>query len=279
MKAAGQMHVKAEFVGPDTFDPKAQHDAFQKAIAGKPTGILVSPSDPELLKSDIDQAIAQGIPVITIDSDSKNSKRLLFIGTDNYKAGQMGGEVLAKELHGKGNVVVYTMPGQANLEERMHGYQAVLAAHPQIKFSEVVDIHGDPRVAFDKTTDIIKKESGKVDAFVCLEAVACPEVADVLERNKADKVVVAMDVDPRTLDAIKKGRISATIGQKPFTMAFYGVKMLDDLHHNPISPLDSNWAQNSFSPLPTFVDTGVTLIDKTNVDSYLKAKEAAAAKQ
>jgi len=279
MKAAAQLHVKSQVVGPDTFDPKGQHDAFQKALAQKPTGILVSPADPELLKADIDQAIGQGIPVITVDSDARSSKRLLFIGTDNYRAGQMGGEVLAKQLHGKGNVIVYTMPGQANLEERLRGYQAVLSAHPQIKLSEVVDIHGDARVAFDKTTEVMKKEASKVDAFVCLEAVACPEVADVLERNKADKVVVAMDVDPRTLDAIQKGRISATIGQKPYTMAYYGLKMLDDLHHNPVSPLDGNWAQNSFSPMPTFVDTGVTLIDKSNVGDYLKAREAAAAKQ
>src|SRR5258708_7110354 len=275
VRAAGQMQVRAQFVGPDTYDPKAQQAEFQKVVAQKPTGILISPADPELMQPDIDRAIAEGIPVITIDSDARSSKRLLFIGTDNYKAGQMGGQVLAKQLRGKGNVVVFTMPAQSNLRERLRGYEDVLAAHPAIKIVEVVDIRGDPRIAFDKTRDIIKSQPAKVDAFVCLEAVACPEVADVLERNKADKVVVAMDVDPRTLEWIQKGRISATIGQKPYTMAYYGLKVVDDLHHNKITPLDANWAQDSFSPIPTFVDTCVTLIDTSNVQSFLKARDSA----
>ena len=33
MRAAQQMGVKAEMVGPDTFDPKAEHDAFQHVLA------------------------------------------------------------------------------------------------------------------------------------------------------------------------------------------------------------------------------------------------------
>lgn len=273
-KAAVQMKVRTEFSGPDTFDPKAEQEALRKALAEKPSGILISPADPELMKADIDQAIAQGIPVITVDSDATSSKRLLFIGTDNYKAGQMGGERLVKELNGKGNVVVYGMPEQANLKERLRGYQDALAAHPQMKITQVVDIKGDPRIAFDKTMEIVKKEASKVDAFACLEAVACPEIADVLDRNKLSKVVVAMDTDPRTLEGIQKGRISATIGQKSFTMAYYGLKVLDDLHHNKLNPLDGNWADDSFSPIPTFIDTGVTLIDKSNVDTFLKARDS-----
>ena len=274
-KLALQMHVRAEFAGPDNFDPKAEQDAFRKAVAGKPAGILISPADPELLKGDIDQAIEQGIPVITVDSDAPSSKRLFFIGTDNFKAGQMGASVLVKQLNGKGNVVVFSMPEQSNLKERLRGYEDTLASHPGIKITEVVNIKGDPRIAFDKTMEILKKEPAKVDAFACLEAVACPEVADVLDRNKVDKLVVAMDTDPRTLEWIQKGKISATIGQKSYTMAYVGLKMIDDLHHNKITPLDANWAQDSFSPIPTFVDTGVTLIDKSNVDSFLKARDTA----
>ena len=274
-KGAIQMHVRTEVKGPDNFDPKAEQEAFRAAVATKPAGILISPADPELLKADIDQAIGQGIPVITIDSDAPSSKRLMFIGTDNFKAGQIGGGLVAKALKGKGNVVVFTMPEQANLKERLRGYQDALAAHPQIKITEVVDIKGDPRIAFDKTMEILKKDAAKVDAFACLEAVACPEVGDVLERNKTDKIVVAMDTDPRTLEWIQKGRISATIGQKPFTMAYFGLKMVDDLFHNKLTPLDGNWAQDSFSPIPTFVDTGATLIDKSNVESFLKARDSA----
>src|SRR5579872_6682514 len=145
-RAAGQLHIRADMAGPDTFDPKAQHDQFVDLLKQKPTGILVSVSDAKLLQPDIDAAIAQGIPVIAIDSDAPASKRLMFIGTDNYKAGVMGAKVAAGRLQGKGNVVVLTMPEQSNLDDRLRGYRDTFAGHPQIKITQIIDIKGDSRI-------------------------------------------------------------------------------------------------------------------------------------
>ena len=112
-KAAEASKVKFDFVGPESYDPKAERDALDQAVRKKATGILLGVTDPALLKESIDKAVAAGIPVVTMDSDAPASKRLLFIGTDNYHAGQIGGQRLAKELNGKGNVVVFTIPEQA----------------------------------------------------------------------------------------------------------------------------------------------------------------------
>jgi len=275
--AAAQMRVHAEFVGPETYDPKAQHEQFQDVLKQKPTGILVSATAPDLLNQDIDAAIAQGVPVIAVDSDAPDSKRLFFIGTDNYRAGVTGARMLAKGLAGKGNVVVFTIPEQANLKDRLRGYTDVFAEHPQIHITQVIDEHGDPGAVFDRTMEMVEK-GAKVDAFACLTSIAAPEVAEVLGRkNVTGKLVVAMDTDPRTLEGIQKGLITATIGQKPFTMAYLGAKLLDDLHHHPLESLTTNWPQDSFSPIPTFVDNGATLIDKSNVESFIRARNSATA--
>ena len=45
----------------------------------------------------------------------------------------MGARRLVKELNGKGNIILYSMPGQLNLEERLHGYKDTLAEAPGIK--------------------------------------------------------------------------------------------------------------------------------------------------
>ena len=107
--------------------------------------------------------------------------------------------------------------------------------------------------------------------FVCLVSSACPEVAEVVTREKQNGkiVIVAMDTDQRTLEGIQNGTIAATVGQKPFTMAFHGVMLLDQYHHHPLKPLIADWSQDSFSPVPAFVDTGVTMIDKNNVAAFL----------
>jgi len=270
--AAAQMKVRSDFMGPQTYDPKAERDELDQAVKQKATGILLAVTDPALLKDSIDKAVAAGVPVITIDSDAPSSKRLFFIGTNNYQAGYTGGQRLAQELKGKGNVVVFTMPDQSNLQERLRGYKESLAKTPEIKITRVVDIQGDPRIAFDTTTQIIGKERDKVDAFVCLEAQSGKEVAGVLNSyHVTGKVVMAMDTDQETLDWIQKGGIAATIAQKPYTMAFVGMQMLDNLYHHKPSSLDTDWSKDSFAPIPSFVDTGSGLIDKSNVESFIQA--------
>jgi ribose transport system substrate-binding protein len=273
-KAGDQLKVRTAFVGPQNFDPAAERAALDQAVQKQATGILLGVTDAALLKDSIDKAIAAGIPVITVDSDAPASKRLFFIGTNNYQAGLAGGQRLAKELNGKGNVVVFTMPEQPNLQDRLRGYREALDRAPGIKITRVVDIQGDPRIAFDTTTQIVGKERDKVDAFVCLEAQSGKEVAGVLNTYRVTgKVVMAMDTDQETLEWIQKGGIAATIAQKPYTMAFVGLQMADNLYHHKPPSLDSDWSRDSFAPMPTFVDTGSALIDKSNVASFLQSKK------
>jgi ribose transport system substrate-binding protein len=267
MRATSEMKVKqGQIQGPDGHDPNGEHEAFQRALAQKPAGILVSATDANILTPDINAAISQNIPVITIDSDAPDSKRLFFVGTDNFNAGTIGGNLTSKLIGGKGNVVIFTIASQANLKDRLHGYQAAFAEHPGIHVMDTIDMNGDSNIAFDNTKKLLEGKT-KVDAFVCLEALSCPAVADVVGRaNMAGKVaIVAMDTDPSTIDAIKKGIISATVAQRPWTMAYFGTKLVADIHLHPPNPLSGNWKENSFAPLPQFVDTGTFVVDKNNV--------------
>lgn len=276
--AASPMKVRFDVAGPQTFDPRAELEALDQAVQKKATGILLDVTDAALLKDSIDKAVAAGIPVITIDSDGPASKRLFFIGTNNYQAGLRGGQRLSQELKGKGNVVVFTNPDQPNMQERLAGYKAGLARTPDVKITRVVDIQGDPRIAFDTTTQIIGKERDKVDAFVCLEAQSGKEVAGVLNSyHVTGKTIMAFDTDPETLDGIQKGLIAATIAQKPYTMAYVGMQMLDVLYHHKPSSLTVDWSRDSYAPIPDFVDTGSDLIDKSNVESFIQAGKNIAA--
>jgi ribose transport system substrate-binding protein len=276
--AATQLKVRADFTGPQNYDPKAERDALDQAVQKKATGILLSVADASVLKDSIDKAITAGIPVVTLDSDAPSSRRLFFIGTNNYQAGFTGGQRLAQELKGKGNVVVFTMPDQPNLQDRLRGYKDALTKTPEIKITRVVDIQGDPRIAFDTTTQIVGKERDKVDGFVCLEAQSGKEVAGVLNSyHVSGKSVIAMDTDQETLDWIQKGVIAATIAQKPYTMAFVGMQMLDNLYHHRPASLDRDWSKDSYAPIPSFVDTGSDLIDKSNVDAFIQAGKNLAA--
>lgn len=267
--AARELNVSAELVGPDSYDPSAERDEFKRIVGKKPAGILVSPGSAEVMKAEIDAAVAAGIPVITIDSDAPQSRRLFFVGTNNYQAGQMGGRFLGKALNGKGSVIVYTIAGQKNLEERLDGYREALSAFPGIKITQIIDMKGDPRLAFDTTMELVAKKTA-VDAFVALESLSGAEIAEVLERNKVDgKTIVAMDTAATTLTWIEKGRIAGTIMQKPYTMGYYGLRALAEIVlSKPAAGAPS--ATDPKSPYPVFIDTGSMIVDKSNVAEVKK---------
>jgi ribose transport system substrate-binding protein len=269
-QAAALFKVTAKVVGPDSYDPKAELTELHNAIAAKPSGILISVADSSVLQPEIDAAVAAGIPVITMDSDAPGSRRLFFIGTNNLEAGQLGGKRIIEKLGGKGNVVFFTIGGQPNTEERLKGFKDVLSARPDIKIVDVVDIKGDNRNAFDKAQeDLALTGPKKIDAFVCLEASSGKTVADAIKRAGGGRELVAFDVDQDTLDGIKSGTIDATIAQKPFTMGWVGLKSLDDVFHYPPKQLGKDYAVDSFSTYPVFVDTGTSLVDQSNVDLYI----------
>ncbi|MCZ2157401.1 MAG: substrate-binding domain-containing protein [Bryobacterales bacterium] len=263
--AARELHVQAEMVGPESYDANAERDEFRRIAALKPAGILVSPGNPEILKPEIDAAIAAGIPVITIDSDAPDSNRLFFIGTNNFQAGQLGGKKLAELLKGKGSVTVFTIGGQENLKERLSGYQSALEAYPNIKIRDVVDMKGDPRLTFDLMMEHASKNN-LTDAYVALESLSGSEIAEVLDRNKVEgKVVIAMDTASNTLDWIEKGKINATVMQKPYTMGYYGLNALGEIVLQKPASISQDYALDPHSPYPYFVDTGTLLVDMSNL--------------
>lgn len=272
--AAAAYKVTAKVVGPDNYDPQAELTELTKVVNSKPAGILVSVADAAVLQPEIDAAIAAGIPVITIDSDAAASRRLFFIGTNNLEAGQLGGKRLVEKLNGKGNVIVFTIPGQPNTEERMKGLKDAISSKPEIKLVEIVDVK-DPKAAtaFDKAQETLAYTGPKkIDAYICLESTSGKLVSDALKRaNATDRVLVAFDVNQDTLDGIKGGSIDSTIAQKPYTMGAVGLKELDEIFHNPPKTIGKDYSVDSFSPYPVFIDTGTSLVDKNNVDLYISS--------
>jgi ribose transport system substrate-binding protein len=273
--AAAQYKVTARVVGPDGYDPQAELAEFQKAVAAKPAGILISVADVSVLQPEIDTAIGAGIPVITIDSDAAGSRRLYFIGTNNLEAGRLGGNRVVAKLGGKGNVVFFTIPGQPNTDERLKGFKDAFANSPNLHIVDVVDIKSDARAAFDKTQEFLALTGPKmIDAYVCLESASGKMVSDAIKRSKSKPLLVAWDVNQDTLDGIKDGTIDSTVVQKPYTMAYVGLKALDEIFHAPPAQLNKDYSSDPFAPYPVFVDTGTSLVDKNNVDLYIAAAAA-----
>lgn len=269
--SAKQLGVKAELAGPAAFSPNDELAAFQKAVTQHASGILLSAANPELFKGAINAAVQEGIPVVCVDADVPDSKRVLFVGTDNFRAGQESARRMEELLAGKGNIVIITIPGQFNLDERVRGVTETLKKYPSMKIVKTIDDKGDSRNAYDAISALLQGKD-KPDGIIGLEASGGAGAADALHRlDLTGKIpIVAFDKDPETLDWIQRGAITATVVQKPYVMSFYGLKFVDDLHHNAVHDF-KDWRTAPTPPMPAWVDTGTAIVDKNNLAVFREA--------
>jgi len=210
--------------------------------------------------------------VIAVDSDAPNSKRVMFVGTDNFRAGTESGRRMGEILKGQGQVVIITIPGQLNLDERARGVNDALKKYAGIKVTQTIDDNGDPRVANDSISALLKAKA-KIDGIICLEASGGSGAAEALHRVDAKIPIVGFDKDPETLDWIDRDGITATVTQKPYVMAYYAIKFADDLHHNAVHEF-KDWRTAPAPSMPTWVDTGTAIVDKSNVKVFRDALAA-----
>ena len=124
-KGGEEFDVQTEVVMP-TGGSTDQQRILEDLVSRGFDGIAVSPIDPENQTGLID-SLAQYTNVITQDSDAPNSKRLAYIGVDNYDAGRQCGELVAEAIPEGGKVAIFVgRLGQDNARRRRQGVIDVL---------------------------------------------------------------------------------------------------------------------------------------------------------
>jgi len=100
-ETAERLGVEAKFWGPPEASVDKQITIIETLISQGYDGIAISPNDPESVKKVIKEAMDKGTAVVTFDSDSPDSDRLLYIGTDNREGGRVGAKAMIKILGAK----------------------------------------------------------------------------------------------------------------------------------------------------------------------------------
>lgn len=264
MKAAGQkLGVTVEMLGPaQASDVTAQVQIVETLVAKKIDGIAISPNDPDGMTSVIDQAIQAGIPVITFDSDAPKSKRLCYVGTDNYTAGRIAGQQLLKFLGKSGKYAIMTGSlGALNLNERIKGFHDELKAQ-QADLQEVNLLTCDETTdrAMDQIEDLTRATPDLKAWFVtgCWATVSPKGAFLNALGQRTDMIVIAFDTVKEELLLVQDGLVQALIAQRPFDMGFRCIEMLHRLHSEKKQPEQAVY------------DTGVDVVTRENVASFLR---------
>ena len=143
----------------DALSTEAVVSSMEAAISQDYDGIVVTPVF-DGTAGIIDEAVDAGIPVVTMIAEGQApSKRMTYVGQDNYAAGGRLGELVADKLGGSGKLGVITgYFGAGQHEERMGGTLDHLKEnHPDIKIIGPFENKDTGELAFSLTQDMLTR--------------------------------------------------------------------------------------------------------------------------
>ncbi len=254
--------VQYQWVVPQNTQGSTQVKILEDLMSKKVDGIAISVNEPKSVEAVIKKAMASGIKVLTFDSDSAKSGRSMYIGTSNGAAGETMGESMAKAIGGKGEVAIVTgQLGAANLNERISGIKKALEKYPDIKIVATEGTEDDLAKAVSVDEALFRGHPHLAGIFG-VSQVGGPSVAKVMatkEFGSKKETVKAFAFDdlPDTVKGVKEGFIQGIMVQRPVTMGKLAVEHLFD---------QINGKETTSSD----VDTGVTVVDASNLNGYTK---------
>ena len=123
-------------------DSKRQIQQIDSLVRSGINLLIVAPNQLSSVNPAIDRAYDLGIPVIVFERKTNSQKYTAFVSADNYEMGRQMGEYAVSLLGGKGNIMeIVGLKGSSPADERSRGFDAALAAYPEIKV--VTELQGD----------------------------------------------------------------------------------------------------------------------------------------
>jgi ribose transport system substrate-binding protein len=248
--------VKVDIYQPQNGKVEEQNQILENLVSQGYKTIAVSVIAPKDQVTAINRA-ARKAKIICFDSDAPKSKRLCYIGTDNFQAGQALGKEIVKLLPAGGKMAVFVGTFSAdNAAQRLAGVEDAIKGHN----IEIVAKKEDETDNNKARTNVENVINGDVQVLCGLWSYNGPAIAKVINASgKKGKVIAAVfDEDNETLTAIANGVISVTVVQKPYQFGYLSSKMMNEMLTKG----------DSVIPESKSVDTGVKVIDKDNVAEF-----------
>ncbi|MGV3773711.1 MAG: sugar-binding protein [Verrucomicrobiales bacterium] len=241
-------------------------------------GIAISPIDAENQVDLINEAASQ-IPVITHDSDAPKSKRLCFVGMDNYKAGRAAGKLVKEALPDGGQIMIFVgRLEQLNSQQRRQGVIDELLDKPVQALDKLsfdppgLELKGPKYTILDTRTDNFDYSRAKANAedaitanpqLNCMVGLFAYNIPACLEAvkgaKKTDQIkLVSFDEQNATLQGIIDGQVYGTISQQPYKYGYESVRILSGLARGDKSVL----------PEGGFLEVPIVEVKKANVEPF-----------
>jgi len=239
---------------PAESDVASQVSQIEDQLAKGVDAIVIAPTDPAALNPVLEQAVAEGVPVLFIDTQG-NLEGATFIGTNNMEGAKLAAGYICDSVdEGSDVAILQGILTQSTGQQRAEGSKAGL---DECGLNVVAEQPGNwDRAEGQSVMENILTGNPDIKAVfasndnMALGAVEALKAADML----ADVVVVGFDANPDAAESVLAGEMSATVAQNPYNMGAFGVE-------NAIKLVNGEEIEAN-------IDTGTVLVDAANADQY-----------
>lgn len=249
--------VKYDWDAPPTADVVQQTQRLEAAIGKKPDVLFVSCLDVAADKPLIEEAVAQGVPVIGFDTPCPDTPLTSFVGHEAYvQDGADLAEVLAKAMDYSGEVgILLGSPGAENHKQRVEGFKAALAQYPDIQIVAEEYDNDDLERAVNLTASMIQAHPNLKGVFGANASAPIGAGRAIVEAGKKGEILlVGMDDLPEMVEFIRDGTALAMSVQAVPEIGYWSIMHAVALAGGQTTPVVH--------------DTGSLVVDQSNLDSY-----------
>ncbi len=222
------------------------------------------PRDPAGCKGLFSRLAAAGRLSVCYGAQPEEGSETSFcVATDARSAAVTATERLIQAMGGKGGILnVLESMTDANTPPRKAGVEEAVARHPGVRIVQTIGDMTGEQDAQRKIESALVARGDEIDGVICTgygTTVAAATLLSLRNGEAERKYVhfVGIDTDKRVLDAIRNGRIDATLAQNPYGQGYITCLLLDLMLKGwkPVGPY-------------RFIDAGTVAVTRENVDAF-----------
>ena len=208
-------------------DVERQMQIIENLIQAHIGALALTPSGSREVVPVVGKANAANIPVVIVDTrlDQKAAadagvKTVSFVGSDNYRGGQIIGEYLVKVSNGKARVAILEgIPGHETGDSRVRGFRDAIKGSPGVTIVASQPANWERDQGFNVFQNILQAHADIDTVFACNDIMALGAIEAIAAAGRAGSIrVLGFDAIDDARRAIMEGKMTATVAQYPDEM-------------------------------------------------------------
>lgn len=224
----------------DSISLERQLAALDELEQEQVDGIAMTPFEDERIRDRINELAAHGIPVVTFNTDMPGSRRLCYVGQDNYRSGRAAAGLMNLVLGGEGKVLM--IAGHfSNLSHRrrIEGFRSEIKdLYPGISLLPLEYSNDERELAYEIVRRVLTEQPDVRGIFLAAngQAGVCDAIRELGLRGKVH--FLCYDLIRENIENLRSGYIDMLIDQDAHMQAVRPLEVLIDYLLTGARPTD-----------------------------------------